>query len=212
VDPGSLDSRDATPGLAVVQITEKENTVTVTTLDPKSALIVVDLQKGIVSLPTAHPMDRVVKQVGTLTEAFRRHGLPVVLVNVAGGAPGRTDQPRSHREFPAGWPDLIPELNRQPQDHVVTKHTPGAFTKTDLEAHLRSLGVTQVVIVGVATSNGVEVTARQAYEFGFNVTLATDAMTDLHADAHAHSITRVFPRIGETGTTQEIIDLLERSV
>jgi len=183
--------------------------VTVTTLDPKSALIVVDLQKGIVSLPTVHPLDGVVKHIGTLTEAFRRHGLPIVLVNVAGGAPGRTEQPRGQREFPAGWTDLIPELNRQPQDHVVTKHTPGAFTNTDLEAHLRSLRVTQVVIVGVATSNGVEVTARQAYELGFNVALATDAMTDLHADAHAYSVTRLFPRIGETGTTQEMIDLLE---
>lgn len=185
--------------------------MTVTTLDPKSALIVIDLQKGIVSLPAVHPMDEVVKHVGALTEAFRKHGLPVVLVNVAGGAPGRTEQPRAHRELPAGWTDLIPELNPQPQDLVVTKHTPGAFTNTGLESHLRSLGVTQVVIVGVATSNGVEVTARQAYELGFNVTLATDAMTDMQSDAHTYSITRVFPRIGETGTTQEIIDLMKRS-
>ncbi|HEY0198460.1 MAG TPA: isochorismatase family cysteine hydrolase [Rhodanobacter sp.] len=185
--------------------------MTVTILDPKSALIVVDLQKGIVSLPTVQPIDGVVRYVGTLAETFRRHGLPVVLVNVAGGAPGRTEQPRIRRELPAGWTDLIPELNRQPQDHVVTKHTPGAFTNTDLEVHLRSLDVTQVVIVGVATSNGVEVTARQAYELGFNVTLATDAMTDLHADAHDYSITRIFPRIGETGMTREIINLLERS-
>jgi nicotinamidase-related amidase len=73
------------------------------------------------------------------------------------------------------------------------------------------LGVTQVVIVGVATSNGVEVTARQAYELGFNVTLATDAMTDSHADAHAYSVARVFPRIGETGATQEIIILMRKS-
>ena len=185
--------------------------MTVTTLDRKTALNIVDLQKGIVSLPTAHPMDGVVKHAGALTEAFRGYGLPVVLVNVAGGAPGRTEQPRGHREFPAGWTDLIPELNRQLQDHVVTKHTPGAFTNTGLEGHLRALGITQVVIADVATSNGVEVTARQAYELGFNVTLATDAMTDLQSDAHAHSITRIFPRIGETGTTQEIIGLMEKS-
>ncbi len=183
----------------------------VTTLDPKTVLIVIDLQTGVVSLPGGvNPMEEVVKHASALAAAFRRHGLPVVLVNVAGGAPGRTEQPRGHIDFPAGWTDLIPELNQQPQDHVVTKHTTGAFTNTGLEAHLRALGVTQAVIVGVATSHGVEVTARQAYEFGFNVTLATDAMTD-RADAHAYSITRVFPRIGETGTTQEIIDLLERS-
>jgi nicotinamidase-related amidase len=185
--------------------------VTVTTLDAKTALIVVDLQKGIVSRPIMPPMDAVVKHAAALTEAFRGQGLPVVLVNVDGGAPGRTEQPRGHVEAPPGWTDLIPELNRQPQDHAVTKHTPGAFTNTGLEAHLRALGVTQVVIVGVATSNGVEVTARQAYELGFNVTLATDAMTDGRDGAHAYSVTRVFPRIGETGATQEIIDLMKRS-
>lgn len=184
--------------------------MTVSALDPKAALIVIDLQKGLVSLPTAHPMAGVIAHAAALADAFRGQGLPVVLVNVAGGAPGRTELPRRQQEFPAGWTDLIPELNRGPQDHVVTKHTPGAFTNTDLEDHLRSLKVTQAVIVGVATSNGVEVTARQAYELGFNVTLATDAMTDVQAEAHAWSVMRVFPRIGETGTTQEIIDLLER--
>lgn len=189
-----------------------ENAMTVTILDPKSALIAIDLQVGIVSLPCAHPMDFVVKHVRELTEAFRRHGLPVVLVNVAGGAPGRSEQPRGHREFPPGWTDLIPELNQQPQDHVVTKRSPGAFTNTDLVEHLRASGITQVVIVGVATSGGVEATARQAYEFGFNITFVTDAMTDRDADAHHNSVTRIFPRIGETGTTQEVIDLLERSV
>lgn len=186
--------------------------MTVTVLDVKTALIVIDLQKGLVSLAGgARPMEKVVEHACALAATFRGHDFPVVLVNVAGAAPGRTEQPRTMRELAADWTDLIPELNRQPQDHVVTKHTPGAFTRTDLEAHLRSLEITQVVIAGIATGNGVEVTARQAYELGFNVTLATDAMTDSHADAHAWSVTRVFPRIGETGTTQQIIDLLERS-
>ena len=143
-----------------------------------------------------------------MADAFRRHGLPVVLVNVAGGAPGRTEQARSPRRLPAGWADLVPELNQQPEDHTVTKRTWGAFTNTDLEEHLKKLGVTQVVIAGVATSIGVESTARYAYELGFNVTLAVDAMTDMNADAHTNSIARIFPRLGETGTTREIIDLL----
>lgn len=184
--------------------------MTVTTLDPKPALIVVDLQKGVVSLPTAHPMDIVVKNAAALAQAFRNRGWPVVLVNVAGGAPGRTERPRGLKDLPPGWTDLVPELNRQPQDHAVTKHTPGAFTRTDLEAHLKRTCVTQVVIAGVATSNGVEVTARQAYELGFHVVLATDAMSDLQEDAHAWSVTRVFPRIGETGTTREIINLMKQ--
>jgi nicotinamidase-related amidase len=182
-----------------------------TTLDARSALIIVDLQKGIVTRPTVHLMSEVLQRAGALADAFRGHGLPVVLVNVSGGAPGRTEQSGARGDFPAGWADLVPELNQQPEDYLVTKRAWGAFTNTDLGEYLQKLGVTQVVIAGVATSIGVESTARQAYERGFNVTLAVDAMTDMLPDTHANSITRIFPRLGETGTTQEIIDLLDES-
>jgi nicotinamidase-related amidase len=182
--------------------------MTVTTLDRKTALVVIDLQKGIVAYPTVHPIGEVVERSRSLVDAFRQRGLPVVLVNVAGRAPGRTEQQPPSPPFPAGWTDLIPEMDRQPGDIVVTKWTWGAFASTDLEYRLKVLGVTQVVIVGVATGTGVESTARQAYEQGFNVTLAVDAMTDMRLEAHDHSIAHVFPRLGETGTTREIIDLL----
>ena len=182
-----------------------------TTLDAKAALVVIDLQKGIVALPTAHPVAAVVKHARALADAFRGHGLPVVLVNVAGGAPGRTEQARRQGELPDDWADLVAELDQQPQDHTVTKRTWGAFTGTDLAEHLKKLGMTQVVIAGVATSIGVESTARQAYEHGFNVALAVDAMTDMSPEAHLNSVTRIFPRLGETGTTREIIDLLAQS-
>jgi nicotinamidase-related amidase len=180
----------------------------VTKLDPKTALVVIDLQKGLMSFPTAHPIENVVKSARQLLDAFRRHHLPIVLVNVTGVAPGRTESPPRVGQFPADFADLIPELNRQPEDHLVTKRTWGAFTNTGLDEHLKKLGVTQVVILGVATSIGVESTARHAYENGFHVTLAIDAMTDLNAETHTNSITRIFPRLGESGTTQEIIDLL----
>ena len=181
-----------------------------TTLDPNTALIVIDLQKGIVAFPTAHPAAEIVKQASMLADAFRRHGLPIVLVNVTGGAPGRAEQARNLGERPADWAELVPELNQQPTDHTVTKRTWGAFTHTGLDEHLKKLGVTQVVIVGVATSIGVESTARHAHENGYNVALAVDAMTDMNPDAHHNSVTRIFPRLGETGTTQQIIDLLDR--
>lgn len=185
--------------------------MTVTTLDQNTALIVIDLQKGIVSSATAHPVAEVIDRASTLASAFRRHGLPVVLVNVDAGAPGRTDSGRTLRDLPADWTDLVPELNAQPQDIRITKHTWGAFPSTDLQARLHSLDVTQVVVAGVSTSIGVESTARQAYELGLHVTLATDAMTDTSAEAHANSVTRIFPRLGETGSTQEILALLDRT-
>ena len=185
--------------------------MTVTTLDSKTALIVIDLQKGIVSLPGVEGLPEVIKHAMALTDAFRKHNLPVVLVNATGVAPGRAEQSRRMGDLPAGWADLIPELNAQPSDHLVSKQSWGAFTNTDLDAYLKGQGVTQVVVCGVATSIGVESTARFAYELGYNVTLAVDAMADLNAEAHANSVTRMFPRLGETGTTPEIIALLDAS-
>jgi nicotinamidase-related amidase len=183
--------------------------VTVTIFDPKIALVVIDLQQGIVALPSIHPIADVVARASALAAAFRRHRLPVVLVNVDAGAPGRTERASRLGERPAGWTDLVAELNRQPEDHLVTKRTWGAFTKTDLDAHLKDLGVTQVVIAGVATSAGVESTARHAHELGFNVVLAVDAMTDANREAYHNSVAHIFPRLGESGTTRQIVDLLD---
>ena len=183
--------------------------MTLTILDPDTALIVVDLQKGIVDLPVIHPIADVIERARALADAFRARGRPVVLVRVSGRAPGRTEQtPTRTGVRPDGWTDLVPALDRQPGDIVVTKRSWGAFANTDLEARLKALGATQVVVAGVATGTGVESTARQAYELGFNVTLAIDAMTDTRAEAHDHSLRNVFPRLGETGTSREIIALL----
>jgi nicotinamidase-related amidase len=182
-----------------------------TALDPMTALIVIDLQKGTVDQPLIHPLGEIIDRTRELIDAFRAESLPVVLVNVAGRAPGRTEQgPRSSQTFAEGWTELLPELGQQPSDIVVTKGSWGAFATTDLEAQLKAKGVTQVIVTGVATSGGVEATARQAYEQGFNVTLALDAMTDIRKEAHENTIKNVFPRLGESGSTQEIISLLKR--
>lgn len=181
----------------------------VSTLDPGTALVVIDLQKGLASFPTApRSIADVVAASRKLADAFRANGLPVVWVNVTGGAPGRTEQQRNMGDLPPNWAELIPELCAQPEDLRVTKRTWGAFPHTDLEAKLRDLGVTQVVLTGVATSIGVETTAREAYSLGFNVTLVIDAMTDLDEGAHRNSIDKIFPRLGETGTVEEIVGLL----
>jgi nicotinamidase-related amidase len=182
-----------------------------TTLDRNTALIVIDLQKGIVSGNFIHPIGEIIDRTRALIDAFHAKNLPVVLVNVAGRPPGRTEQgPRSNISVSEGWTDLLPELDQQPGDIAVTKRSWGAFATTDLEGQLKARGVTQVVVTGVVTSGGVEATARQAYEQGFNVTFALDAMTDIREVAHEYSIRNVFPRVGETGSTQEIISILER--
>jgi nicotinamidase-related amidase len=179
-----------------------------TILDPTPALVVIDLQKGIVSDPVAHAVPHAV----ALAKSFRQHDLPVVLVNVTGRAPGRTDAGSrgGAGALPAGWADIIDELDRQPGDHLITKRRRSAFHDTGLDTLLRDLGVTQIVLAGVSTSSGVESTARSGHDHGYHVVLATDAMADPDPDFHRHSVERVFPKLGETATSAEIIEFLDR--
>ena len=138
-----------------------------TILDPQTALIVVDLQKGLLDIPSLHPMAGVIDYSCQLIDAFRKQKLPVVLVNVVGTAPGRTEEPRRHRELPADFSELIPELHQQPDDILITKRTWGAFANTDLEAQLKANGVTQVVLTGMATGTGVESHGSPGVRSGF---------------------------------------------
>jgi nicotinamidase-related amidase len=182
-----------------------------TTLDTTPALVVIDLQKGIVGLPLAHPAGEIVLRSAELARAFRAHDLPVVLVNVTDRPPGRTDAGRPNFAFPPDWTELVPELERQPSDHLVTKQSPGAFIGTSLDDILLDRGVTQLFLTGIATSLGVESTARSGFDLGYNIVLVTDAMTDRDADAHRHSIERIFPRLGETTVTQAALAALEEA-
>jgi nicotinamidase-related amidase len=180
-----------------------------TQLDATAALVVIDLQKGIVGLPLAHPAGEVVERAARLARAFRRRGLPVVLVNVTGRAPGRTEAGLPRFAFPPDWTELAPELDRQPGDYLVSKQRVGALLGTGLDDYLRGRGVTQVVLAGIATSAGVESTARSAYDLGYNVAFVVDAMTDRDPDAHRHSVEKVFPRLGETAQTADVLKMLE---
>jgi nicotinamidase-related amidase len=183
----------------------------VTTLDTTAALIVIDLQKGIVSLPTFHPTSEIVARSAQLAWAFRKRGLPVVLVNVTAAAPGRTDAGPRNLSFPPDWTELVPELEMHTDDILVSKQRVGAFLGTSLDETLRQCGVTQVFLTGVATSVGVESTARSAYDLGYNVVFVVDAMTDRDADSHRHSVGKIFPRIGETDITDNVLKLLNQT-
>ncbi len=176
-----------------------------TTIDAVPALVVIDLQRGIVANPTAHPSSEIVARAASLAAAFRRRGFPVVLVNVTGAAPGRSDAGPAMLSSDPSWAELVPELDAQASDIRITKQRWGAFTATALDRELRARNVTQIFLAGISTSIGVESTARSASELGYNVVLVTDAMTDRNADAHRNSVDRIFPRLGETVETAEVI-------
>ena len=186
-----------------------------TKLDSAAALVAIDLQKGIVSLPTVHPAGEIIGRAAQLARAFRQHGLPVVLVNVTGVAPGRTDAGRPTFSRPADWTELVPELEQHSDDYRVSKQRVGAFIGafigTSMDDYLRRRGVTQVFLTGIATSSGVESTARSAYDYGYNVAFVVDAMTDRDSDAHRYSVEKTFPRLGETDTTDNVLKLLNEA-
>ena len=160
-------------------------------------------------MPTVHPAVEIVARTAQLANAFRDRGRPVVLVNVSGMAPGRTDAGPRNTSFPDSWAEIVPELGPQVGDILITKQRWGAFLGTDLDSELRRRGVTQIVLTGVATSIGVESTARSAYDLGYNVALVLDAMTDRDAGSHRNSVEKIFPRLGETATTADVLRLLK---
>ncbi len=119
------------------------------------------------------------------------------------------DQPMGATgELPPDWSELIPEVDQQPGDVVILKRQWGAFYGTDLDLQLRRRGLATIVMCGIATEIGVESTARDAYERGYELIFASDAMTGSTAEGHANSIERIFPRMGRVRTTAEILAAL----
>ena len=180
-----------------------------TRLDDTCAFVVIDLQKGIVGVPTVHPATEIIERSAQIARAFREKGLPVVVVNVSGAAPGRTDAGTPKFAFAEDWTTLVPELQQSASDRKIAKQRWGAFLGTDWHAYLQKRGVTQIVLTGIATSIGLESTARSAYDLGYNVTLVVEAMTDRDADAHRTSVEKIFPRLGQTTSTEDAVKFLE---
>ncbi|NML40765.1 isochorismatase family protein [Chitinophaga sp. G-6-1-13] len=193
----------------------------ITSIDKNTALVLIDLQKGVFNYQTVHPAKDIIHNAGQLAAAFRKAGLPVVVVNVNPiGSPSMLVRADVNNGLPrdtavqqqqleamkaGGFFDIVPEINVQPEDIHITKGTWSAFPNTPLLGILREKNITNIVLAGVSTSIGVEGTARSANENGFNITFATDAMTDLQLACHEYSLQYILPRIGETGTTADIL-------
>lgn len=182
-----------------------------TVLDPVTAMVIIDLQKGIVVMPLPTPAAEIVGRAAELARAFRQRNLPVVLVNVVGAPAGRTDTPRPNlSSLPSNFAELAPELDAQPQDILISKKCVGAFQGTALDAELRRRGVTQIFLAGIATGSGVESTGRAGFDLGYNVVFISDAMTDRTEEGHRYSIDKFFPRIGQVETTANVLKALHQ--
>jgi len=186
----------------------REHHRAVSILDPTAALVVVDLQVATTSNQTVHPAADIVQRAERLAAAFRERALPVVLATARLDAPppGRTQLGGNRPTVPLRALELVVDVH--PTDLRVEHHGWSAFGGTTLVDDLRARGVTQVVLVGLATSFGVESSARDAYDAGFHVVVPVDATTDLTEDGYRHAIERVFPVLGETTTTEELLAAL----
>ncbi len=182
----------------------------------KTALVVIDLQKGIVGRPTApYAAADVVKNASALAGAFRKNGMPVFLVHVTPSPDGKdalhpvADAAMSMPTPPPDWAEFVPEMEPKPGDLVITKHQWGAFYGTELDLELRRRGISTIVLCGISTNIGVESTARFAYEYGYHQIFAEDASAAQTTEEHAATMTKIFPRIGCVRKTAEILDALQ---
>jgi nicotinamidase-related amidase len=178
-----------------------------------TALVVIDLQRGIAARQTApHAAKDVIANAARLAAQCRKAGALVVLVRVAFAPDGRdrltppADETGWGAQKPApDFSELVGELGRQEGDLVITKRQWGAFYGTELDLELRRRGVRTILLGGIATNFGVESTARDAYERGYEQVFVEDAMAGMTAEAHAFAVKTIFPRIGRVRTTDEVL-------
>jgi len=186
-------------------------------LDAKqTALVLIDLQKGILGRQTApySPQDVLARSV-RLAERFRAAGSVVVLVHLSFSPDGGdrltppTDEPPPPAAAHPGWEEISPDLGRDPKDIIITKRQWGAFYGTQLDLQLRRRGIRTIVIGGIATNFGVESTARDAFERGYALVFVEDAMAGLSNEAHSFAVKTIFPRIGRIRSTEQVMVALQ---
>ena len=178
----------------------------------KTAVVVIDLQKGITAINAEpHSAEIVIKNSARIVNAARENKMPVFLVHVTPSTDFKDAlKPVSETSFnlskiDPSWSEYIPELNIQPTDFLITKHQWGAFYGTELDLQLRRRKIDTIILCGIATNLEVESTARAAYEFGFNQIFASDAMAARSKEEHEYPLKYIFPRLGLIRTTEEIL-------
>ncbi len=186
------------------------------TLDAATtAMVMVDLQKGIARGTAPHAAQDVVARAAAIAAALRIAGGTVIWVHVDNAADGRdrlkpiTDAAGATERVKApDHADLMPGLNVQPGDVIVTKRGWGAFHGTDLDLQLRRRGVTTIILGGISTNIGVESAAREAFDHGYQQVFVEDAMACRSAEEHAGTFRTVYAKIGRIRSTADVLAAL----
>lgn len=181
-----------------------------------TALVVIDLENGIVSRPNLapHTGPEVVARARQLADAVRAKGGTVIWVHVLLNEVQRlaVDQPSMPPgTVPPEASELVEEAGVQPGDLVIAKRQRGAFYGTNLEQQLRRCNIRTIIMAGIATNIGVESTAREAFDRGYELVFAADAMSAMSAEMQEFALTRIFPSMGRVRSTEETLQAIECS-
>jgi len=181
----------------------------------RTALVLIDLQNFNVQRELApHPAERVVGNCVLLAAEMRDRGAMVIYVRVLAdqllALPA--DAPMTKPGSPSPPPEALhfaPDAQVQATDHVVTKRQWGAFYGTELDQLLRRRNIKTVILGGIATNYGVESTARAAFDRGYALVFAEDAMSSMKAEVHEFACQNAFRTMGKVRSTRELIDALQ---
>ena len=187
-------------------------------INPKTtAVIIIDLQKGITAFPSQpHDVRKVIQNAVEILDVSRKLGMPIFLVHVA---PSRdfkdalrpqSEKALSFGNLPEDWAEYVPELSVQTSDFQILKRQWGAFYGTELDLQLRRREIETIILLGISTNKGVESTARDAYERGYNQLFVEDAMSARAPEEHFCSIKNVFPFLGKVCLTEEVVGALKK--
>jgi nicotinamidase-related amidase len=184
-------------------------------LDPnKTALVVIDLQQGIVARQTApYTPAEVIERSARLAKKLRENGGAIVYVRVDVNNVLQlpVDQPMRDPNappLPASASELVPDAGFQQGDVFITKRHWGAFAGTELEQILKQRGIDTVILTGISTNAGVESTARQGTGLGFGFVVVEDACSSQEAEMHKFAFEKIFPRLARVRSTDEVLAAL----
>ena len=181
----------------------------------KTALVVIDLQEGIVGRELKpYTGKEVVSNTTKLIDVVKEKGGFVVLVRVSTTDGKDMPHPKTNlsgNNFarPKGWDEYIPELKGIDKAHYITKRQWGAFYGTDLDLQLRRRGIENIILCGISTGIGVDTTAREAYQRGYNQIFVEDAMTAISKEEHDFVTKNIFPRMGKIRKTENIESMIK---
>jgi nicotinamidase-related amidase len=180
----------------------------------RTALVMIDLQHGTVEHQLApYTGEQVVGNCVLLAQEMRNRGGMVVYVRVLLDQllAQPADAPLRPPATPAPPPEasqLVPDAGVEATDIVVTKRQWGAFHATELDQLLRRRGIKTIILGGVVTNYGVESTARAAFDIGYELVFAEDAMSSTSAEGHHCACRNSFRTMGRVRSTEHLLQLL----